>query len=91
MRADGRSWLGRLLGTAERPPLTRLTAQEALALAAASPQVRQAGRPLEMAIVRANGDRLVWRVSNAGVGAQTWVEVDDATGAIGEINHVWGR
>lgn len=90
-RADGRSWLGRLLGTAERPPPTRLTAQDAVALAAATPQVRQLGRPLAMATVRADGERLVWRISNAGVGAQTWVEVDDTTGTVGEINHAWGR
>ncbi|QYE33012.1 hypothetical protein KZX46_02410 (plasmid) [Polymorphobacter sp. PAMC 29334] len=91
MRADGRNWLGRLLGTAERPPPTRLTAQDAVALAATAPHVRQVGRPLEMATVRADGDRLVWRVRNAGIGAQTWVKVDDATGTIGDVHHVWGR
>ncbi len=91
--SDGRKrrWLGRLLGLPEPPPPTRLTAEQAVALAAATPAVRDLGRALPVATAAVDGDRVVWRVSRGGVGAQTWVEVDDATGAVGEVHDVWGR
>ena len=87
----GRSLLGWLLNTAEPPPKTRLTAQAAADLAAASTQVRELGRALPPATALPQGDRLVWRVTSGGVGAQWWVEVDDATGRVGEVHHAPGR
>ncbi|WP_174300152.1 hypothetical protein [Caulobacter sp. S45] len=87
----GRSLLGWLLGAAEPPPPTRLTADQVVALAAASPGVRDLGRALPIATPYRNGDRTVWRVTSGGVGAQWWVEVEDTTGQVGEVRHAPGR
>jgi hypothetical protein len=44
-----------------------------------------------MAILRRDGDRLLWRVTTNHIGAQWWVEIDDATGAVSEVHHAPGR
>ena len=68
-----------------RPP-TRLSAPEAVALAAADPAVSALGRALPMAKLWRRGDEVVWRISSATIGAQWWVEVDDATGRVGPVH-----
>ncbi len=83
--------LGWLIGAPEPPPDSRLTAEMAVTLAAQSPAVRALGRNLSRAVVYRDGDRLAWRVSANNVGAQWWVEVDDATGAVSEVHHAPGR
>ncbi len=91
MTRRGRGLLARLFGTSEAPPATRLTAETAVALAAESPAVPALGRDLPMAILRRDGDRLLWRVTTNHIGAQWWVEIDDATGAVSEVHHAPGR
>ena len=88
---SGRAFLRRLVGVPEPPPKTRLTTGQAVSLAAAAPGVRALGRDLMMASPRVEEDRVLWRVSSGGVGAQWWVEVDDATGAVGPVHHAHGR
>ena len=88
---DGRSWVARLLGLPEPAPPTRLTADEAVALAATSPAVSRLERALSVANARRDGERIVWNVCHGGVGAQWWVEVDDATGEVGPLHHRPGR
>lgn len=90
-RRGGRGLLGWLLRAPDPPPTSRLTAEEAVALAAQSPEVRSAGRDLPLAILRREKDRLLWRVTTNHIGAQTWVEVDDETGAVSELHHAPGR
>lgn len=90
-RPDARGWLGRLLNLPERPPTTRLSAQEVVELAAESPAVRATGRQLTVATARHSGEAVVWEVSTGGVGARWWVEVDDATGIVGAVRHAHGR
>jgi len=87
--STSRSFWSWLLNLPPPPPETRLSEDGAVALAAGSAQVAALGRALPVASVRRGPDgRLAWRVSNAGVGAQWWVEVDDATGAVGPVHHV---
>lgn len=81
---SGRSLLGWLLNAPPPPPPTRLTAKQAIAIAAADPAVVALRRPLPMATIVRNQEALVWRISSATIGAQWWVEVDDATGMVGE-------
>ena len=86
-----RSFFGWLLGMPEPPLETRLTADAAVELAAASAGVRELGRALPMAIANRDGDHIIWRVSSGGVGAQWWVEVDDNTGQVSDVHHAQGR
>lgn len=90
-RRKGRSLLGWLFDTAEAPPATSLTSDTVVRIAAASPSVRKLGRDLPIATAHIQGERVVWVVTSAGVGAQWWVEVDDETGQIGEVHHSSGR
>jgi hypothetical protein len=86
-----RGFLGWLIGAPEPTPDTRLNAEAAVALAAQSPAVRALSWDLSRAVVRQEGNRLVWRVSTNHIGAQWWVEVDDATGAVSEVHYAHGR
>lgn len=81
---SGRSFIDWLLNRPPPPPRTRLTAAEAVAVAAADPKVQALGRALPMATVHRIDDRLVWHVMSATIGMLWWVQVDDATGAVGE-------
>ena len=86
-----RGLVGWLLGWPEPPPATRLDAAAVVALAANSEAVRELGRSLPMARARRQDDRVVWRVSSGGIGAQWWVEVDDANGEVSAVHHAPGR
>lgn len=86
-----RSWLAWLLNLPPRPLATRLTAAEAAAIAAATPAVLELRQPLSIASAHEAQDRVVWTVGSGGVGAQWWVEVDDATGEVGPVKHFLGR
>jgi hypothetical protein len=91
MQRRKRGFFGWLIGLPEPPPDTRLTAEIAVALAAESAAVREVGRILSRAVVYRDGDRLLWRVSTNNIGAQWWVEVDDATGAVSDLHYAHGR
>ncbi len=86
-----RGIVGWLLGWPEPPPATRLDAAAVVALAKDSAAVRELGRSLPTARARRQDDRVVWRVSSGGIGAQWWVEVDDATGEVSDVHHAPGR
>ena len=76
-----------LLGYSRKPTaVTRLTAGQALELAMLSPQVRESGRQLWDAVAIATPAGPIWRVSGSGVGVQWWVEINDQTGAVGELH-----
>jgi hypothetical protein len=91
MTRRGRGILGWLFGAPDTPPASRLTAEQAVILAAESPTVRALKSDLSKAVLRRDGDRLLWRVSTNHIGAQWWVEVEDATGAVGEVHYAHGR
>lgn len=80
-----RSFLGWLLNTPPPLPSTRLTAAEAVALAAADPRVKALGQPLSMTSIADRDGRLVWSIISPTIGMQWWVEVDDATGEVSEL------
>ena len=86
-----RSLLGWLLNLPPPPPCTRLSEDEALAAASTSPEVIALGRPLTIASAQMIENRVMWVVGTGGMGAQSWVEVDDATGLVGELRHFHGR
>lgn len=81
---DGRSFFGWLMNSPPPPPRSRLTAAEAVTIAAADPRVRALGQVLPIATAARSDDRVVWRVTSATIGMLWWVEVDDATGTVGE-------
>ena len=83
---EDRSLLARLMNVLSSKPSTRLSAAEAVALAAADPAVAALGRALPMARVSRRRDGVVWRISSATIGAQWWVEVDDTTGNVGRLH-----
>jgi len=97
-RGTGRNILGRLLqwlcskGAKGKETLkTRLTADQAVAIARASMgDAIAAGRPLWGAAVR-HDDRLIWSVSEVVVDGSLYVEIDDATGDVIEQGHRGGR
>ncbi|MCW8307963.1 type II toxin-antitoxin system Phd/YefM family antitoxin [Acidiphilium sp. PA] len=64
-----------------------LTTEPAAARAAQSPAVQALSWDLSKAVVRRDGNRLVWRVSTNHFGAQCWVESDDATRAVSKVHH----
>ena len=86
-----RSWLAWLLNLPPRAPRTRLTADEAVAIAAEATDVVALGRTLPVASAHEQDGRVVWTVGSGGIGAQWWVEVDDATGAVGPVTQFAGR
>lgn len=63
----------------------RLSAAEAVSLAAAAVGPRPEGRELGSTMLHLVEDRLVWTVSTWGMGAVEFVKIDDATGAVGPI------
>lgn len=87
---DSKSFMGWLLNTPPPPPPTRLTGAEAVALAAADPRVKALGQALTLPSIDDRDGRLVWSVISPTIGMQWWVEVDDATGVVGEP-HQAGR
>lgn len=89
--SEKRSWLGWLLNLPPRSPPTRLTPEEAVEIAATDPSVVALGRALAVASVSTVDGRSVWTVGSGGTGAQWWVEVDDLTGSVGELQHFHGR
>jgi hypothetical protein len=80
-----------LLGAPKEAEPTRLTAEAAVVLAAGSPEVQTLGWDLSVARLHRDGDRLLWRVMTNHIGAQWWVDIDDATGAVSAVHHAPGR
>lgn len=86
-----RWWWAWLLNLPARAPTTRLTPEQAVAIAAVAPDVVALGRALPVANAHKRDDRVVWTVGSGGIGAQWWVEIDDETGAVGPVMQFVGR
>ena len=76
------------------PPVTRLTLEEVLALAAEAVRTSERGQELNswglsMAVLNVVDGRVTWWVRTPTVGSGFCVTVDDATGEVGELRR-WG-
>jgi hypothetical protein len=82
------TWLRRVvLGPPGRA--TRMTQDEAMALAAKAAEAAGIDRVLGVAMVRRVDGRLTWIVSTATKGSGWSVSIDDATGEAGPVKR-WG-
>lgn len=86
-----RSWWAWLLNLPPRALTTRLTAEEAVAIAAADAAVIALHQELPVANAHEQDGRVMWTVGNCGIGSQWWVEIDDDTGVVGPVQHFAGR
>jgi len=68
---------------------TRMTRDEAMALAAKAAEAAAIDRVLGWATVRRIDGRLIWVVSTATKGSGWSVSIDDATGEVGPVTR-WG-
>lgn len=86
-----RSWWAWLLNLPPRAPTTRLTAEEAVAIAAADPAVIALDQELPVANAHEQDGRIIWTIGSGGIGSQWWVEIDDETSVVGTIKQFSGR
>ncbi|HEU5134303.1 MAG TPA: hypothetical protein VFU13_04085 [Steroidobacteraceae bacterium] len=81
-------FLARLLGKGPQPPHTRLSRDEAIAIARRAAADDPQSAQLTIAEVRLQSGNAIWSVSAAEVGRHLVISIDDATGAVLEKKHV---
>lgn len=70
------------------PPATRLSADEAAAIALGAVDDPVLGPTLTDAVPATRDDAIVWTVTGVAIGSVPQVEVDDATGAVLAVRRV---
>ncbi len=81
-------FLARWLGKSPQPIPTRLSSDEAIAIARRAAADDPLGEDLTMATVEQRSGNAVWIVSPAVVGRHLVILIDDATGNVLEKKHV---
>lgn len=81
-----RRWLGR-----PEAVRTRLSYDEAVAIAREAARGHQMAEELQMTVVNERAGRPIWTVTAAVIGSNLVVEIDDETGQVLEVRRVPGR
>jgi uncharacterized membrane protein YkoI len=83
--------ISRWLSGRSSNPQTRLTADQALAIARSATPNDALSRHLGLTTVKERSGSVVWIVSSATVGQMLEVSIDDATGEVLDVRHVGVR
>jgi uncharacterized membrane protein YkoI len=81
----------RFLGESEKPVHSRLSREEAVAIARRAAANDPMSQDLSMAMVREQSGKVVWIVCSAAIGRTLEVTVDDASGDVLDVRRVGVR